>query len=152
MTDLLRAAAAAASGRGAPGTAAEYLRRALDEPPDPAIRPAVLLDLGLALAGERSPDAVAVLREAVRLSPTPAEHATVALRSARVLGLWAYHDSVNVICRGALAAGDVLDPATADSLEAELFANSTISAATAGEAGRGPRTGWPTRTRPSPGA
>ena len=94
----------------------------------------MLLDLGLALAGERSPDAVAVLREAVRLSPTPAEHATVALRSARVLGLWAYHDSVNVICRGALAAGDVLDPATADSLEAELFANSTISAATAGEA------------------
>ena len=134
VTGLLRAAAAAASGRGAPGTAAEYLRRALDEPPGPSVRPAVLLDLGLALAGERNPDAVAVLREAVRLSPTPADHATAALRSVRVLGLWAYHDSVSAICHGALATGEVLDPATADSLEAELFANSAISAATADEA------------------
>jgi DNA-binding CsgD family transcriptional regulator len=134
VTDLLRAAAAAASGRGAPGTAAEYLRRALDEPSGPETRPAVLLDLGLALAGERSPDAVAVLQEAVRLSPAPADHETAALRSARVLGLWGHHDSVSAICHGALAAGDALDPATADSLEAELFANSTISAATADEA------------------
>ena len=35
---LLRAAAAAASGRGAPGPAAEYLRRALEEPPEPTAR------------------------------------------------------------------------------------------------------------------
>jgi DNA-binding CsgD family transcriptional regulator len=134
VTDLLRAAAAVASGRGAPGPAAEYLRRALDEPPGPAARPAVLLDLGLALAGERSPDAVTVLRDAVRLSPTPAEHATAALRSARVLGLWGHHDSVSVICHGALAGGDALDRTTVDSLEAELFANSSISPATADEA------------------
>ncbi len=71
VTELLRAAATAAHGRGAPGTAAEYLNRAVDEPPDPATRPAVLLELGLALAGERSPAAVATLREAVRLSRTP---------------------------------------------------------------------------------
>jgi ATP/maltotriose-dependent transcriptional regulator MalT len=77
---------------------------------------------------------VAVLQEAVRLSPAPADHETAALRSARVLGLWGHHDSVSAICHGALAAGDALDPATADSLEAELFANSTISAATADEA------------------
>jgi DNA-binding CsgD family transcriptional regulator len=134
VTGLLRAAAAAASGRGAPGTAAEYLRRALDEPPDPAARPAVLLDLGLALAGERSPDAVAVLQEAVRLSPTPADHATAALLSARVLGLWAHHDAVTAICGEALAGRGDLDPAAMDSLEAELFANSSISGATADEA------------------
>ena len=134
VTDLLRAAAAAASGRGAPGTAAEYLRRALDEPPGPAARPAVLLDLGLALAGERSPDAVAVLQEAVRLSPTPADHATAALLSARVLGLWAHHDAVTAICGEALAGRGDLDPAAVDSLEAELFANSSICGATADEA------------------
>ena len=64
----LRAAATAASGRGAPGAAADYLRRALDEPPDPADRPAILLELGLALARERSPAAVPALREAVRLA------------------------------------------------------------------------------------
>ena len=66
---LLRAAAQAASGRGAPGPAAGYLRRALDEPPDPAARPALLLELGLALAGERSPAAAAALTDAVEAPP-----------------------------------------------------------------------------------
>ena len=102
---LLRAAAEAAKGRGAPGTAAGYLRRALDEPPDPAVRPALLLELGLALAGERSPAAAAALKEAVELTATPADHAAAALLSARVLGIWGYHDSVAVICRDALTAG-----------------------------------------------
>ena len=83
---MLRAAAAAASGRGAPGTAADYLRRALDEPPDPAARPAVLLELGLALASERSPAAVTALREAVGLAPTSRDQAAAALLAARVLG------------------------------------------------------------------
>ncbi|MGE5286555.1 MAG: helix-turn-helix transcriptional regulator [Micromonosporaceae bacterium] len=113
---LLRAAATAASGRGAPGTAAEYLRRALDEPPDPAAKPAVLLDLGLALAGERSPAAVTALRQAVELARTPRDHASAALLAVRVLGIWGHHDSVTVICRDALAAGDNLGPMTADNL------------------------------------
>src|SRR5262249_57312922 len=56
---LLRAAAQAASGRGAPGPAADYLRRALGEPPGPATRPALLLELGPTLAAERSPGAPA---------------------------------------------------------------------------------------------
>ena len=129
----LRAAAQAASGRGAPGTAAGYLRRALEEPPDPASRPALLLELGLALAGERSPAAAAALREAVELTTAPADHATAALLSARVLGIWGHHDSVAVICRDALAAGGDLGPA-ADSLEAELFANAWINAADTGDA------------------
>jgi DNA-binding CsgD family transcriptional regulator len=130
---LLRAAAEAASGRGAPGTAAGYLRRALDEPADPAARPALLLELGLALAGERNPAAAAALMEAVELTTAPADHATAALLSARVLGIWGHHDSVAVICRDALAGRGSLGPA-GDSLEAELFANAWISAADAGEA------------------
>ena len=130
---LLRAAAQSASGRGAPGPAADYLRRALDEPPGPAARPALLLELGLALAGERSPAAPAALAKAVELTTGPADHATAALLSAQVLGIWAYHDSVTVICRDALAAGDIPGPA-ADSLEAELFTNAVINAATIGEA------------------
>ena len=72
---LLRAAAAAASGRGAPGPAAEYLRRALEEPPEPTARPAILLDLGLTLARERSPAAPAALQEAVGLAVTAQDHA-----------------------------------------------------------------------------
>ena len=130
---LLRAAAEAAKGRGAPGTAAGYLRRALDEPPDPAVRPALLLELGLALAGERSPAAAAALKEAVELTATPADHAAAALLSARVLGIWGYHDSVAVICRDALTGRDSLGP-VADSLEAELFANAWINAADTGQA------------------
>ena len=130
---LLRAAAQAASGRGAPGPAAGYLRRGLDEPPDPAARPALLLELGLALAAERSPAAPAALTEAVELTTTSAEHATAALLSARLLGIWGHHASAAVICRDALARPGDPGPA-ADSLEAELFANAMISAATIGEA------------------
>jgi DNA-binding CsgD family transcriptional regulator len=130
---LLRAAAQAASGRGAPGPAAGYLRRGLDEPPGPAGRPALLLELGLALAAERSPAAPAALTEAVELTTAPAEHATAALLSARLLGIWAHHASAAVICRDALARPGDPGPA-ADSLEAELFANAMVDGATIGEA------------------
>jgi len=133
VVTLLRAAAQAASGRGAPGPAAGYLRRALDEPPDPADRPALLLELGLALAAERSPAAPAALTEAVELTTASAEHATAALLSARLLGIWGHHASAAIICRDALARPG--DPGSAaDSLEAELFANAVINAATTGEA------------------
>src|SRR6185312_12325835 len=98
---VLREAAGMASGRGSPGTAADYLRRALDEPPDPAQRPAVLLELGLSLAGDRSAAAPAALRDAVQFAPQPAEHATAALLSAGVLGIWGHHDTVASICRAA---------------------------------------------------
>ena len=130
---LLRAAAAAASGRGAPSTAADYLRRALDEPPESAARSAILLELGLTLARERSPAAPAVLRDAVGLAVTTQDHGTAALLAARVLGIWGHHDSAAFICRDALA-----DPQAgleaADSLEAELYANTWISAAVMAEA------------------
>ena len=125
---LLREAARAASGRGSPGTAADYLRRALDEPPDPARRPAVLLELGLSLAGDRSAAAPGALRDAVQLAPQPAEHATAALLSAGVLGIWGHHDVVASICRGALGPGTGPDPAVRADLEAELFGNAVISA------------------------
>jgi DNA-binding CsgD family transcriptional regulator len=133
VTAMLRAAATAASGRGAPGTAADYLRRALDEPPDPGTRPALLLELGVALASDRSPAAVTALRQAVELAGTTRDRASAALLAARVLGIWGHHDSVIPICRDALAAGDDLGSA-ADGLEAELFASSFVSAATAAEA------------------
>ena len=54
--DRLLEAARTASRTGAPENAAVYLRRALEEPPDPAERPAILLDLGVAeaMASERT--------------------------------------------------------------------------------------------------
>src|SRR6516225_7444724 len=99
----------------------------------PARRP-ILLELGLALARQRSPAAPAVLREAVEAAGTPQDHATAALLAARLLGLWGHHESVIAICRQALAAPVGLEPPAADSLEAELFANAWLSEATAAPA------------------
>jgi DNA-binding CsgD family transcriptional regulator len=132
----LRAAAESASGRGAPDAAATYLRRALEEPPAPVTRPAVLLELGLALAADRQAAAPDVLREAVQLTPVPGERAERAALSARALGLWGHHDSVIVICREALAGGDALERAQIDRLEAELTASAWVSPATVAEARR----------------
>jgi DNA-binding CsgD family transcriptional regulator len=132
---LLRAAATAATGRGDPGAAAACLRRALDEPPPAADRPGLLLELGIALARERSPAAVPALREAVELAGPDA-----ALLAARVLGIWAYHAEAAAICRAALAgpvpeAGRKAVPdELADSLQGELFQNAVISADLVGEA------------------
>ncbi len=133
VVGLLCAAATAASGRGAPGTAADYLRRALDEPAEPTARPAILLELGLTLARERSQAAPAALRDAVRLAVTAPDRASAAVSAARVLGLWGHHDVAAVICRDTLA-GLQPGPEAADSLEAELFANTWISTATAAAA------------------
>ena len=137
VVNLLREAARAAGGRGSPATAARYLRRALDEPPDAGSRPAVLLELGLSLAGDRSPAASDALSEAVRLaadSADPAEHAAAAVQSAGVLGIWGHHSAVTQICAEALAAGPGLDQATRDSLQAEALVNTMIDATTAGQA------------------
>lgn len=140
---VLRAAAAAASGRGAPDSAAEYLRRALSEPPDLAVRAEVSLELGMALAAVRHPAAVQALREAVARGGDM----TAALVSAQLLGIWGYHDGAAVICRDALAAGSRrstapgapgapggLDPVIADRLEAEFFTNAWIIPETVDEA------------------
>ncbi|HEX3193088.1 MAG TPA: AAA family ATPase, partial [Streptosporangiaceae bacterium] len=134
---LLRAAATAATGRGDPGAAAACLRRALDEPPPAADRPGLLLELGIALARERSPAAVPALREAVELAGPDA-----ALLAARVLGIWAYHAEAAAICRNALAGpapDDTVPAELADSLQAELFQNAVISAETVAEAVTLPR-------------
>jgi DNA-binding CsgD family transcriptional regulator len=133
---VLLAAAGTASGRGAPDTAAGYLRRALAEPPPVAERAAIMLDLGLALASDRDQAAVNVLREAVDQA---ADKPAAALRSAGVLGIWAHHDSAAGICLAALSAAPPggradLAPAVRSQLEAELFANSWLSTATAAAA------------------
>jgi DNA-binding CsgD family transcriptional regulator len=132
---VLHAAAASAAGRGDRDTATGFLRRALAEPPPAGRRAALLLDLGLALASERDEDAVAVLHEAVAQAddvgqPNEPGRATAALLSAGALGVWGHHDSARGIALAGLSAADG-DQLVADQLEAELFANSWISAATA---------------------
>jgi DNA-binding CsgD family transcriptional regulator len=129
---VLRAAAAAASERGAPGAAAGYLRRALAEPPPGAVRGELLLDLGLALARDRDQSAVTVLHEAVAQVGAVGQtgHAKAALLSSGALGIWGYHESAAEIALDGLAVPGT-DPLVTERLEAELFANSWISVAAA---------------------
>ncbi len=68
---LLRDAARSALAGGAPDTAAGQLRRALDEPPDPADRPAVLFELGNAEHEIGDPAAPRHLREAGETATDP---------------------------------------------------------------------------------
>ncbi|HVL94677.1 MAG TPA: AAA family ATPase [Solirubrobacteraceae bacterium] len=63
--DCLRAAARTAAAEGAPQTAAEYLRRALDEPPPVALRPKLLLELGEMEVRAGAPEALARIEEAI---------------------------------------------------------------------------------------
>jgi tetratricopeptide (TPR) repeat protein len=66
VCDQLLAAARLASAQGAAEAAAQYLRRALDEPPPPGVRAQVLLELGAAASLAFDPDAaIAHLHEAL---------------------------------------------------------------------------------------
>lgn len=116
----LRAAAQAALGRGAAETAATYLQRALDEPPTPATRPAVLLECGLALAAHRDRRAPGLLRAAILGVDDPGRRAEAALHAAQALALAALYDDMIAIATLALAdTGDASAEVVAR-LEAEL--------------------------------
>ena len=89
----LRAAAISATARGAPESAARFLRRAVAEPPlDPDAAAGVRLELGLARAAHLQPDAPPILREAVELAASPTQRTEIALRGARALGLAGHFD------------------------------------------------------------
>lgn len=68
---MLREAARSALAGGAPDTAAEQLRRALDEPPDAADRASVLFELGNAEHELGNPAAAGHLREAGETATDP---------------------------------------------------------------------------------
>ncbi len=65
VVDLLCTVARRARAGGAPESAASYLRRALDEPPAPSARAAVLCELGVAEAATGLPSAIGHLEAAV---------------------------------------------------------------------------------------
>jgi class 3 adenylate cyclase/DNA-binding CsgD family transcriptional regulator len=81
----LRIAAQRALGEGVPESAAEYLQRALDEPPTDAERVEVLLELSSALGKLGDPTTVERLREAFALLDDAHRRAEARLELARVL-------------------------------------------------------------------
>jgi tetratricopeptide (TPR) repeat protein/DNA-binding CsgD family transcriptional regulator len=85
VVEALRTAARAALAKGAPEPATSYLRRALDEPPDPATRPDVLLELGSAMVQVSFTEGVALLEQAFADASQPTKRAMAALELARSL-------------------------------------------------------------------
>ena len=133
----LREAADRAGARGAPQSAAAYLRRAAAEPPpDPALDADVRLELGLALAAYLQPDAYDLLLEAVDVATTPLQRGTIALDGARALGLIGRFGEAVALCRQALAQAGAYPAELRERLEAELVPNGLVHASTIAEARR----------------
>jgi ATP/maltotriose-dependent transcriptional regulator MalT len=91
VAERLRAAAARAAGRGAPESAAAYLRRAVAETADMSLRAVLLRELGRAEKVTGDPAAAEHLRESLRLTSDPAARAAVAPDLAELLllaGQW----------------------------------------------------------------
>jgi DNA-binding CsgD family transcriptional regulator len=131
----LREAAARASTRGAPSTAAAFLRRALAEPPASGHDDADLrLDLGLALAAYLNAEAPQVLHEAVERADAPGQRSAIALRGARALGLAGHTGKAVELCRTALADPAGASPEILTRIEAELVTNAWLQAGTHAEA------------------
>jgi DNA-binding NarL/FixJ family response regulator len=133
----LREAARQASARGAPQSAAAYLRRAAAEPPpDPAQDADVRLELGLALAAYMQPEAYGLLQEAVAAATTPIQRGAIALSGARALGLSGRFDPAAGLCRQALRHAGAYPAGLRERLEAELICNGMVQVATIDEVRR----------------
>ena len=136
-TEPAREAARHASARGAPQSAAAYLRRAAAEPPpDPAEDADVRLELGLALAAYLQPDAYDLLHEAVSVAITPAQRGVIALSGARALGLIGRFGEAVALCRQALGQAGAYLAELRERLEAELVPNGLVHESTVPEASR----------------
>jgi DNA-binding NarL/FixJ family response regulator len=130
----LREAARRATARGAPQSAAAYLRRAVAEPPpDAADEADTRLELGLALAAFMQPDAYDLLHEAASAAVTPVQRGTIALNGARALGLIGRFPEAFALCRQALEQAEAYPADLRERLEAELMANGIVHASTIGE-------------------
>jgi DNA-binding CsgD family transcriptional regulator len=125
----LRSAAAVAADRGAPETAALYLQRALDEPPPPALRGPVQLELGLAqLAARVDAEATPLLAAAVAAIDPPPERAQATLLAGRSLGLAGRFEEAAAILESGLPSTPV-ESDTELLVEAELLGNASLLAA-----------------------
>jgi DNA-binding CsgD family transcriptional regulator len=85
VTETLRTAARAALAKGAPESAVSALTRALEEPPPPALRSHVLLELGRASALVHAPAATGHLRAAYESLTDPLERGLAADGLVRAL-------------------------------------------------------------------
>lgn len=119
VVEALRAAARTALAKGAPAPAASYLRRAMDEPPDPATRPDVLLELGSATVRVSFTAGVALLEQAFAVASAPSKRARAALELARSLRTTLHYQRALTVLDDALAGLGDADAELRLELEAE---------------------------------
>jgi DNA-binding CsgD family transcriptional regulator len=121
VVEALRTAARQAMARGAPDTAAGYLRRALAEPPAAESRLEVLLELGRAEALLPVSHEFRSLREALELAREPEHRARVAQELAWALLSVGRGASVRALVEEALRDRERLDAELVQRLEAHLL-------------------------------
>jgi hypothetical protein len=131
----LRAAAERANRRGAPESAAVFLRRALLEPPDDRALTADLhSELGLYLSAQVRPGAAALLADAVELAATPEQRVRIALSGSQALGMAGHFDRAIELCRLGLDQPIDADAQLRASLELEMACGMFLLADTVEEA------------------
>ncbi len=109
VVEALRSAADAALAKGAPDAAVSSLKRALEEPPTPELRPGLLLELGRAETMTSLPDAAAHLRDAYETIADPGIRGHAADGLARTLLFIAPDEAKHVARRAALELPPELD-------------------------------------------
>ncbi|MEY2514127.1 MAG: hypothetical protein QOJ89_1485 [bacterium] len=125
VVDVLCDAAGRALLDGAPESAASYLRRALDEPPDAGARAAVLRLLGHSEAAIGLPSAVARLQDALDAGASDGERAHVLLDLGRARACQGDHAGALVAFERAtqitVSDDDIVAQARAEGLALELL-------------------------------
>ncbi|HEY2372651.1 MAG TPA: AAA family ATPase [Gaiellaceae bacterium] len=106
VVEQLAAAATLAMRNAGPESAAVFLRRALEEPPDPSEQSALLLQLGLAEASAGLDGWCEHLQDAVDTAPSATESARAARELARAFNRrQRFAEAVDVLDRAATALG-----------------------------------------------
>ena len=128
VVSSLRSAARSAVALGDPRTAVACLTRALNEPPSPAERPAVLAELGSAEASTGDQDYEVHMRDAIATS----QDATLRVATAIELGNLLKFSARPTAAVDAMSAVEDLEPADrelAERLRVEMLATAFTSAA-----------------------
>ncbi len=131
---VLREAADRVNRRGAPESAAVFLRRALLEPPEAADLAADLhSELGLCLSAQVLPGADDSLAAAVELAATPAQRLRIALVGSRALGMAGHFDRAITLARLGLRQPVDAGGRQRESLELEMACGMLLDARTVDE-------------------
>jgi DNA-binding CsgD family transcriptional regulator len=129
--DQLRAVAREAAAKGAPESAAAYLRRALTEPPSPEVRAPLLLELGLAEFSAGQPGWDNHLDEAARSPGDDRTRIRAGLVYANGLGCYQRMAEAVQVCDRAAACLDGRETESHLTLEAMAVACGLLDAAIA---------------------